>query len=299
MQEVLSELERLLDWPRIVKCTAILKGFSFDQKYKIELENHETYFLKVCDSLARERKLEEYEYMRRFESLQIPMPKLLHFVNMDNLNQCVQVFEWIEGEDGQDILSRLTEREQYLAGKRAGEVLKVIHTVEKKNVEESWETLRWNKYESYLQAIEEYQTDFIDLKAVLAFVEHHKDLLQDRPVVFLHDDFHPANLMVHHKEFRAVIDFARFDFGDPIHDFYKVPLFTTDVSVPFAIGQVHGYCGGEPSLPADIVWTNRITPHLLNEMKIRLRRILEEHHDFTSYIPSWYKSFNKDIINIE
>lgn len=92
-----------------------------------------------------------------------------------------------------------------------------------------------------------------------------------------------------------------------------MPLFTVDISIPFAVGQVHGYCGGEPPLrfwklyalyaamifPADIVWTNRITPNLVDEMKIRLRRTLEEHHGFTSYTPSWYKSFNKDIINIE
>ncbi len=90
-------------------------------------------------------------------------------------------------------------------------------------------------------------------------------------------------------------------------------MFTVDISIPFAVGQVHGYCGGEPPLrfwklyalyaamifPADIVWTNRITPNLVDEMKIRLRRTLEEHHGFTSYTPSWYKSFNKDIINIE
>ncbi|WP_459502643.1 aminoglycoside phosphotransferase family protein [Bacillus sp. C1] len=313
MKDVLRALEKQLNWPRIVKCTAIPKGFSFDEKYKIELENDQHYFIKVCDISTSERKREEYEYMSRFQSFGIPIPKLLHFVNMINLNRCVQVFEWIEGEDGEDILRTLTEKEQYLAGKRAGEVLKTIHTVKKNNVEESWETYRWNKYERYLQALEEYKTDFINLKSVLNFAENHKHLLRGRPIVFLHDDFHPANIMIHRKEFRAVIDFARFDFGDPIHDFYKMSLFTVDISIPFAVGQVHGYCGGEPSLhfwklyalyaamifPADIVWANRITPNLLDGMKMRLRRIAEEHNDFTSYIPSWYKSFNKDIINIE
>ncbi len=142
MKDVLKELEKQLDWPRIVKCTVISKGFSLDQKYKIELANHERYFIKVCDSLARERKLEEYEYMSCFELLKILMPKLLHFVNLDKLNQCVQVFEWIDGEDGEDILGKLTEKEQYLAGKRAGEVLKTIHSVKRKNVEESWEKLQ-------------------------------------------------------------------------------------------------------------------------------------------------------------
>ncbi|MEN1936384.1 aminoglycoside phosphotransferase family protein [Paenibacillus sp. 102] len=313
MKEVLKELEKELDWPRIVQCTLIPKGFSFDRKYKIELENDERYFIKACDIATSERKHEEYEYMRHFESLSIPMPKPVDFISFDRLNRCVQVFEWVDGKDGEDILGKLTENEQYLAGKRAGEVLKTIHTVKKNNVEESWGTSRWNKYERYLQALAEYEVDFIDLQSVLTFVENHKTLLQNRPVVFLHDDFHPANIMIYQNKFRSVIDFARFDFGDPIHDFYKMALFTVDISVPFAVGQVHGYCDGEPSLhfwklyalyaamifPADIVWANRITPNLLDGMKMRLRRILEEHNSFTSYIPSWYKSFNKDIINIE
>lgn len=313
MKELLRELEQQLDWPPIVKCTLIPKGFSFDQKYKIELENDERYFIKVCDIATRERKHEEYEYMCHFESLSIPMPKLLDFVNLGKLNQCVQVFEWISGENGEDILGKLTEKEQYTAGKRAGEVLKTIHTMKKDDVEEPWEVYRWNKYERYLQALAEYKVDFIDLNAVLAFVENHKSLLHNRPTVFLHDDFHPANIMIHQNKFCSVIDFARFDFGDPIHDFYKMALFTTDISIPFAVGQVHGYCEGKPSLhfwklyalyaamifPADIVWANRVTPNLLDGMKMRLRRILEEHNGFTSYIPSWYKSFNEDIINIE
>ncbi|KEK22533.1 aminoglycoside phosphotransferase family protein [Bacillus gaemokensis] len=313
MEEMLRELEKKLDWPPIVECTLIPKGFSFDEKYKIELENKETYFIKMCDVSTSERKYEEYEYMKHFESIGVPVPKTVHFIKLATVNKCVQVYEWIEGIDGEDILHELTIKEQYKAGKKAGEVLKKIHTLRKDNMEESWETYRWNKYERYLQLLMEYDVDFIDLKSVLNFVENHKSLLQDRPRVFLHDDFHPANIMIHQNKFHSVVDFARFDFGDPIHDFYKTALFTVDISIPFAVGQVHGYCDGEPSLhfwklyslyaamifPADIVWANRITPNLLDGMKMRLRRILEEHNGFTSYIPSWYKSFNKDIINIE
>lgn len=61
---MLREIERILEWPRIVKCTAISKGFSFDEKYKIELESGASYFIKVCDSSYFERKQEEYEYMQ-------------------------------------------------------------------------------------------------------------------------------------------------------------------------------------------------------------------------------------------
>ncbi|HDR3888702.1 TPA: aminoglycoside phosphotransferase family protein [Bacillus cereus] len=311
METILKAIERKLDWPRILRATVISKGFSFDEKYKIELENGERYFIKVCDFSYFERKQEEYEYMQLLEPLHIPMPKLIYFISLTELKKCVQVFEWIDGLDGEDILRNLSIEEQYRAGKKAGEVLKKIHLVEKEGTSNSWEMSIWSKYKRYLEALKEYEVDFLNLNTVLDFVGNHKDLLKNRPIVFLHDDFHPANIMIEHNEFRAVIDFARFDFGDPIHDFYKVALFTTNISVPFAVGQVHGYCGGEPSLhfwklyslyaamifPSDIVWTNRTTPHLVKDMKERLNRILEDHNHFLSYIPKWYQSYHMDIIN--
>ena len=306
---MLREIERILEWPRMLKATVISKGFSFDEKYKIELESGASYFIKVCDSSYFERKQEEYEYMQQLDSLHIPMPKLIHFISLTKFNKCVQVFEWIDGLDGEDILRTLSTEEQYRAGKKAGEVLKKIHLVEKEDKSNSWEMSIWSKYERYLEALKEYEVDFFHLNTVIDFVGNHKDLLKNRPIVFLHDDFHPANIMIDQNEFRAVIDFARFDIGDPIHDFHKVALFTTNISKPFAIGQVHGYCGGEPDLhfwklyslyaamifPADIVWTNRSTPHLVGDMKGRLNGILEDHNQFSSYIPKWYQSseFNK------
>ncbi|EEL55589.1 aminoglycoside phosphotransferase [Bacillus cereus Rock4-2] len=309
VEEMLREIERILEWPRMLKATVISKGFSFDEKYKIELESGASYFIKVCDSSYFERKQEEYEYMQQLDSLHIPMPKLIHFISLTKFNKCVQVFEWIDGLDGEDILRTLSTEEQYRAGKKAGEVLKKIHLVEKEDKSNSWEMSIWSKYERYLEALKEYEVDFFHLNTVIDFVGNHKDLLKNRPIVFLHDDFHPANIMIDQNEFRAVIDFARFDIGDPIHDFHKVALFTTNISKPFAIGQVHGYCGGEPDLhfwklyslyaamifPADIVWTNRSTPYLLDDMKERLNGILEDHNHFSSYIPKWYQSseFNK------
>ncbi|CAM4125679.1 hypothetical protein BAPA111461_20375 [Bacillus paramycoides] len=89
METILKAIERKLDWPLIVRATVISKGFSFDEKYKVELESGETYFIKVCDSSYFERKQEEYEYMQRLESLHIPMPKLIHFISLTELKKCV------------------------------------------------------------------------------------------------------------------------------------------------------------------------------------------------------------------
>lgn len=103
----------------IVKCTAISKGFSHEEKYKIKLENRVTYFVKVCDAVNFERKQEEYTYMKQLESLHIPTPKLIHFIKLEELNKCVQVFEWAQGVNGEEGLSKLSAEEQYHAGRKA------------------------------------------------------------------------------------------------------------------------------------------------------------------------------------
>jgi aminoglycoside phosphotransferase (APT) family kinase protein len=65
-------------------------------------------------------------------------------------------------------------------------------------------------------------------------------------LVNLHGDFHPANMMFRSGKLTAMVDFERYKWGDPDYDFNKVALFTRNVSTPFAVGQIHGYFGGEP-----------------------------------------------------
>ncbi|MEH7815330.1 aminoglycoside phosphotransferase family protein, partial [Bacillus toyonensis] len=142
MEEIVREIERKLEWPCIVKCIAITKGFSHEEKYKIELENRETYFVKVCDSANYERKLEEYTYMKQIELLHIPTPKLIHFIKLEELNKCVQVFEWIDGVNGEESLRKLSVEEQYDVGRKAGEVLRRFHSIERESASNKWETFR-------------------------------------------------------------------------------------------------------------------------------------------------------------
>ncbi|MEC4629945.1 phosphotransferase, partial [Bacillus safensis] len=92
----------------------------------------------------------------------------------------VQVFEWVQGVNGEEGLRKLSAEEQYHAGRKAGEVLKRIHLIEKESASNKWEASRWNKYERYIEALANYEVNFLDLKPVLTFVENHKDLLKNR-----------------------------------------------------------------------------------------------------------------------
>ena len=50
-------------------------------------------------------------------------------------------------------------------------------------------------------------------------------LLQQRPVVYQHGDFHVGNFIYLPTRQVGVIDFNRWDFGDPYEEFYKLQFF--------------------------------------------------------------------------
>jgi aminoglycoside phosphotransferase (APT) family kinase protein len=290
---------------RVTRIARIHKGFSIDGKWKVELENGERFFVRVCDLKSAPRKRLELDQIRKIREMGVPVPAPVCFAELEREDQCVQVFEFVEGEDGEDALRRLAPLEQYELGKQAGLALKTIHSIKKESPEETWEEYRLRKHERSLREYEQLKREYIPIESALRFVEEHRHLLKDRPVVFLHDDFHPANMMFHSGKLQAVLDFDRFDWGDPWHDFYKMTLFTRNVSVPFSCGQIQGYFGGEPpeefwklySLYAamlivpDIVWTLKFVPDHQEHMVRRLNTILDDHKNFTEYVPGWYRPF--------
>jgi aminoglycoside phosphotransferase (APT) family kinase protein len=288
-----------------IHVTPILKGFSQEKKWKVELEDGKKYFVKAGNIQTAEQRKKELYYVQHFEKLGVPVPKLVAFYEFSE--RCVEISEFIEGEDGPDALPKMTVMQQYEVGSKAGEVLKIIHSLHKEKPEETWEQYRLGKYERYMERYNQLGIELVSLDVVTEFIDRHKHLLQNRPVVFLHDDYHPENLMFASNQFRGVLDFGRFEWGDPYHDFYKMALFTRNVSIPFAVGQIHGYFQGEPPVEfwehyslyaalifvSDIVWSYHNTPYLLEETKKRLTTILEDHDQFQSYKPRWHTEYTK------
>ncbi|EPY06294.1 hypothetical protein PAALTS15_16301 [Paenibacillus alvei TS-15] len=106
--------------------------------------------------------------------------------------------------------------------------------------------------------------------------------MRHRPNLFQHDDFHVGNLIIKDNQLSGVIDFNRFDWGDPIHEFLKVGMFSSEVRIPFSIGQIRGY--HKDSEPDDLFW--RLYSLYLAMDKID--RVLEDHDYFRLLKPKWY-----------
>lgn len=307
--QVLSVLNIMYRDKTIEKLKFIDKGFSNDKKWIVKFANETELFLKVCPIKDAEHKQKEFTYMTYYYESDVPVPQPISFTIFKELECCVQVFECVQGEDAEISLPNLEEDKQYDIGVEAGKILKKIHQYIDQNPAQTWEEYRWGKHERYLRMFEEMMESnsiphTFNMEPIFKFIESHKYLLKNRPVAFLHDDYHPVNLMTDKGEFRAVIDFDRFEWGDPHHDFYKTALFTRNVSEAFARGQIDGYTAGAPSdefwkryslyaamlIIPDIVWAVRFGGDQPQQSIIRLNQVLEDHDYFTRYVPKWYRN---------
>jgi aminoglycoside phosphotransferase (APT) family kinase protein len=286
------------------KITPIHKGFSYDKKYLVSLKNGNRVLLRTADLKAYESKLAEFHMLGELNKHGVDISKPIEFGRLEELDICYMILSYIDGEDARDLLPTYSEKKQYEIGILAGQELWKMHQIPAPNNITSWESRIIPKYKRYLES---YQNCGVTIKhddKVINFIEENVQFIKGRPNVFQHDDFHVGNIIVNEGKYAGAIDINRYDWGDPIHEFYKVALFSRENSVPFSIGQIEGYFqhqGGVPeafwrlyaiytgmSILSSIVWTKKVTPHLMDEMMNRLTMIMKDHKNFELTRPVWF-----------
>ena len=127
-------------------------------------------------------------------------------------------------------------------------------------------------------------------------------LLKNRPQTCQHGDFHIGNLILAPGNTLGVIDFNRWDYGDPFEEFYKMMLFSRELSIPFAMGQINGYF--ENRVPnnffdllalylADVILFSVVwaIPFGTDEVKGMIKRaemMLSDYDNFNTTTPKWF-----------
>ncbi|WP_240666548.1 aminoglycoside phosphotransferase family protein [Longirhabdus pacifica] len=289
--------------------TPIHKGYSADQKYVITTtENHskqkETQLLRTFAMEEMKHKQMEYEILEKMKELRIPCSKPIQIGSIPDLDIGYMLLSYVEGQDAAEALPYCSEKEQMQIGKEAGETLRLIHQVAAPPSLAPWYDRKIFKHQQY---IEKYKACGVVIKKsekILSFIEAHLPLMKGRPNLFQHDDFTVGNIIVKDKKFSGVIDFNRFDWGDPIHEFLKIGLFSRESSIPFCIGQINGYFNTKQpetlfwqlyslylamSLISSVVWIIQVKPEELEQMMDRIYTILEDHQYFEQTKPLWYK----------
>lgn len=291
----------------------IMKGYSSDRKYRVSHEQRR-YLVKLFDVKQQlAAKQEEYRVLTRLRQLEVQCSEPIDL----GINACSDtdattdehksigylVLSYIDGEEASERLPHYSSSVQYRIGQEAGRQLRSIHQINAPSVIQPWAERKLMKHRRYLERYSLLEHRLPDDNKLIAFIDQHAHLMQGRPNLLQHDDFHLSNLIVKDEQLAGVIDFDRMDWGDPIHEFLKVGFFSSAISIPFSIGQIRGYHDDqEPtehfwklyslyvamSLISSMVWITAVKPEEAEHMFKLCIRVMEDHHHFESIIPSWY-----------
>lgn len=124
-------------YEQIVSSMPINKGWSVDQKYCVVLSDGRKLLLRVTPYDKQKNRRQLYELLQRVETLDIPMCRALEVGTCEDGEYLL--YEWIEGEDAEEIIPKLSKQEQYHFGIYAGEILKKIHSIPAPDDTEEWE----------------------------------------------------------------------------------------------------------------------------------------------------------------
>lgn len=230
---------------RVIRAEGIDKGLSGEEKLFIETEAGDKLLLRISERTEYDKKQTEFDAMRRAAALGVPMSRPL-YVGLCQAGQKVcSLLSWCEGVDAEEKLPKLSSDKQYRLGFDAGRHLNTLHTLPAPAGSENWALRFGRKTDRRITAYKACGITFDGDQMILQYLEKNRSLLLDRPQTFQHGDYHIGNMIISPDDTLQIIDFNRFDFGDPWEESNRI-VWSAAVSPAFASGQIHGYFNGEP-----------------------------------------------------
>lgn len=302
--------DMLQNIPHLHQATVVeplLRGYSSDLKCKVFVPDQGHFLLRAYHLSQEPLKRKEYQCMTALRELGVRCPLPISMGRLDEENGYM-LLGYIDGEEASEALPRMNQQSQWDVGMEAGAELRKIHRFKVEGQAEPWYIRKGKKHQRYMEKYRQCHVQMNRDQNIVAFIEQHLHWMKDRPDGFQHDDFHPGNLVIKDDKLAGVIDFNRFDQGDPVHEFLKLGLFASEKSIPYSIGQIQGYFGGnEPdeqfwrlyslytamALVSSVVWIQQVKPEETNDMMDKIERVREDHDDFRRFVPRWYNLKNQ------
>ncbi len=285
------------------KVEEVKKGWSLEKKFKITLNSGKTRLLRIVDREQTERKQREFKLLSDLKPLNIWMSTPLETGICNGGKSVYTLFTWLEGQDAESLVPRYSPREQYALGEEAGKILKKFHSYEAPNDQRPWDKRYNEKIDRKIIAYQECGEALKGEEAYLGYIEKHRELLKGRPQCFQHGDYHIGNMILNDKRELGIIDFNRFNFGDPWEEFNRI-TFSAEVSTEFATGMIHGYFPEEVPTKffkllklyiavnqlAALPWALEYEGGDVDIIKKLSEKTLASYEGFNTCTPNWYRS---------
>jgi len=284
----------------------IQKGYSSDGKFIVyDHEGSPQYILRTYSMEQEQEKAKEFRMLQLVEEQGVRGTRPIESGVLPDQGVGYMIVSYIEGEEASDVLPLLSEKEQYDIGVQAGLELRNMHQIHCPDDDmKTWQERMMAKHARYRAEYAACGVSIAEEERLLSFIDGNLHLMENRPNLFQHDDYHVGNLIVKDGTFSGVIDFNRYDWGDPVHEFLKAGMFSAEVSVPFCVGQIQGYYDfREPgdkfwqlyslylamTLVSSVVWILKVRPQELDSMMGKIHKVLDDHDNFERIVPKWYR----------
>lgn len=284
---------------RLVSRQPLTKGWSSDRKYKVQLEDGRLGLLRIAERPAYEAKLLEFQLVENLFGLSLPVAEPIAFWTDEK--SVHSLYEWIEGQDMNDLATSLSEQTLYELGCQSGQFLRTLHALPIDQSQRDWNSFYQAKIDSKLEAYRTCSHSYPNGQAMIDFVQANRHLLAGRPIAYHHGDFHTGNFLRSQDGRLKILDFDRYDIGDPWEEFNRL-IFTADLSPAFARGQVDAYFAG--AIPEEfwrllalyltvnslgaLSWAARVDPLQITLMKEQADAVWTWYQGYSRLQPSWY-----------
>lgn len=306
VKSVVKNITNNRNWKTYQRVT---KGFSDDLKYLAIDNNDNKYFIRICSSNWKNKKLMEKRFLDRLQEFNFKKTICYECGLFNNGENVFSLYSWIDGEILKDKISKMSYQDKYVLGFKAGKILKQMHNVDvDKKDKVSIQQIRSRRAKKILL----YMSSKIKISndnLIINFINDNINALYCFEPKYIHHDFHLGNLVIDSKNNIGIIDFNKTIVEDPILDLVKLQIFDVENGSDFCIGVLDGYFGNE--IPSDFwikyavltayncitlaLWAN--SKGLGEVLKINkiIKNVLNEYNNFENNIPNWY--YNKAIKN--
>ena len=286
-------------YEKIIKKEPISKGWSGDKKYKVTCEGGEVYLLRISPAERYENRARLFDFQRKVGELGIPMCRAVEFGECEEGVYSLQT--WIDGEDAEEFIPTLPLDQQYALGICAGRIARKIHSLKAPDGIPDWGEKFSSKIDRKIRMYVECPLKLEGGELMLDYIRKNRHLIEGRPQSFQHGDFHIGNMMMSGGEL-YIIDFDRYDFGDPWEEFNRI-VWSAEAAPEFARGTIDGYFEGEEvpqmfwRLLALYISNNTLSalpcaiPFGEGEVEVMRKQaanILSWYDNMKTVVPSWY-----------
>ena len=213
---------------------------------------------------------------------------------------------WIDGEDAEETIAAQSDAKQYAYGLEAGSILRKIHSIPAPAIQEDWQSRFGRKMDYKIRKYGECPIKYENGQAFIDYISENRHLLKNRPQTYQHGDYHIGNMMLGNDSKLYIIDFDRYDFGDPWEEFNRI-VWCAQKSPLFASGMVDGYFDSDVPLEfwkllalyissntlSSVYWAIPFGQEEVNTMLNQAKEVLTWYDNMRNPIPAWYLNSEK------